>query len=168
MLKTLTLSLVVIATTGCASSIGSFFNRPVIEDDLSGPLSTVSYSSDRRAVLVAKSNDTRPLFCAEPPPDTATGLKTDLDTTLKHKSIDLSLKDKLETSVTVLSARNAPLDAFRTGIYSLCQFYMVGALEKQDIRPMFETLVKSYEVNQSKIPAILPPQSPGTTSSAPK
>jgi hypothetical protein len=47
-----------------------------------------------------------------------------------------------------LSARNAPLDAFRTGLFSLCQFYMNGALKQTDVRPMFEALVEAYKVTQ--------------------
>lgn len=135
-------------TTGCASQIGAFFNRPVVEDSIKDKVSTVSLAADRRTVIVAISSDRNPMFCAEPPPDTATGLKTDLDAALKVKGDELSVKDKLETSVTVLSARNAPLDAFRTGLFSLCQFYMNGGLKQNDVRPLFEALVEAYKVTQ--------------------
>ncbi|SEL83059.1 hypothetical protein SAMN05216359_11888 [Roseateles sp. YR242] len=88
------------------------------------------------------------MFCAEPPPDTATGLKADWEGTLKVKGDEVSLKDKLETSVTVLSARNAPLDAFRTGLFTLCQFYMNGALSQSEVRPLFEKLIETYKLTQ--------------------
>jgi hypothetical protein len=135
-------------TTGCASQLGAFFNRPVVEDNIKERISTVSLSADRRTIVVATSNDKHPMFCAEPPPDTATGLKTDWEGTLKVKGDEASLKDKLETSVTVLSARNAPLDAFRTGLFSLCQFYMNGALSQADVKPLFEKLIETYKVTQ--------------------
>ena len=145
-----------IGCSGCASTIGAFFNRPVVEDSVGTTLSTVSLSADRRTVLVAHAGDRKPLFCAEPPPDTATGLKTDLDASLKAKSgEELGIKDKLETSVTVLSARNAPLDAFRTGTFSLCQLYLNGALDKQDVRPLFEKLIVSFETTQAMVPAVV-------------
>lgn len=145
--------------TGCASQIGAFYNRPVVEDTLADRLSVVSLAADRRTVVVAIKTGEKPLYCAEPPPDTATGLKTDTDSTLKAKGNELGIKDKLETSVTVLAARNAPLDAFRTGLFSLCQFYMNGALEAKQIEPIFLKLIAAYEVTQSKLPATVTPTS---------
>jgi hypothetical protein len=143
--------------SGCASQIGAFYNRPVVEDTLADRLSTVSLSADRRTVVVAIKAGDKPLYCAEPPPDTATGLKTDTDSTLKAKGAELGIKDKLETSVTVLAARNAPLDAFRTGLFSLCQFYMNGALEGKQVEPLFLKLISAYETTQSKLPAVATP-----------
>lgn len=145
--------------TGCASQIGAFYNRPVVEDTLADRLSVVSLSADRRTVVVAIRPGEKPLYCAEPPPDTATGLKTDADSTLKVKGDELGIKDKLETSVTVLAARNAPLDAFRTGLFSLCQFYMNGALEAKQVEPLFLKLISAYETTQSKLPATVSPTS---------
>ncbi len=148
MLRLLSLASLVLLTTGCASQLGAFFNRPVVEDNVKDVLSTVSLSADRRTIVVATHGNQRPMFCAEPPPDTATGLKTDWEGSAKAKGNEVSVKDKLETSVTVLSARNAPLDAFRTGLFSLCQFYMNGGLAQADVRPLFEKLIHTYEVTQ--------------------
>jgi hypothetical protein len=142
------LAVVAAACSGCASQLTAFYNRSVVEDNVSNVVSTVSLSADRRTVVVATHGNKKPLYCAEPPPDTATGLKTDLDASVKAKGNELSIKDKLETSVTVLSARNAPLDAFRTGLFSLCQFYMNGGLEQTDVRPIFEKLIETYRVTQ--------------------
>ena len=148
---------------GCASQIGAFYNRPVVEDTLANRLSAVSLSADRRTIVVAINAGEKPLYCAEPPPDTATGLKTDVDATLKAKGGELGIKDKLETSVTVLAARNAPLDAFRTGLFSLCQFYMNGAIEPKQVEPLFLRLIVAYENTQSKLPAIVSPTSPASS-----
>jgi hypothetical protein len=152
-------------TAGCASSLGTFYNRPVVEDKVGETLSTVSLSADRRTIVVSQlpPGSPKPLYCAEPPPDTATGLKTSLDTSLKLPAKgDASLKDAFEGHVTVLAARNAPLDAFRTGVFSLCQYYMNGAIKAEDVRPMFERLVSMFEATQSRLPAVVAPAAPAS------
>ena len=154
MLKKAGLIILVLLLSGCASTAGTFFNRPVVEDSVADVVHTVSLSADRRTVIVAKDPRSPVRYCAEPPPDTATGLKTDLDMLAKVKGDELSVKDRFDTSVTVLSARNAPLDAFRTGMYALCQFYMNGALGDKDVRPMFEQLLTTFVETQKAIPAI--------------
>jgi hypothetical protein len=155
-------------TAGCASSLGTFYNRPVVEDKVGETLSTVSLSADRRTIVVSQlpPGSPKPLYCAEPPPDTATGLKTSLDTSLKLPAKgDASLKDTFEGHVTVLAARNAPLDAFRTGVFSLCQYYMNGAIKAEDVRPMFERLVTMFEATQSRLPAVVAPAAPASAPS---
>lgn len=137
--------------SGCASTVGAFYNRPVVEDDVGGTLRTISLSADRRTVIVASPGNPELKFCAEPPPDTATALKTDLDASAAQKGETLGLKDKFETSVTVLSARNAPLDAFRTGTYALCQFYLNGAIEKQDVKELFVLLLTTFRDTQNLV-----------------
>jgi hypothetical protein len=142
--------------SGCASPIGSFFNRPVVEDNVANVLSTVSLSADRRTVVVLhpQPSGQKAKFCAEPPPDTASGLKTDLDSNVSYQGGTVGIKDKFETSVTVLAARNAPLDAFRTGVFTLCQFYIIGALKEDEIGPLFKQLMVTYENTQGKVPAL--------------
>ena len=136
--------------SGCASTIGSLTNRPVVEDSVKGVLSTVSLAADRRTVVVVTEGSNRSKFCAEPPPDTASGIKTDLDATLhanaKKAQVDgeLKLKDKFETQVTVIAERTAPLDAFRTGVYALCQFHLNGAIATSEVKPLFERLVDAF------------------------
>lgn len=39
-------------------------------------------------------------------------------------------------------------DAYRTSLFSLCQFYMNGALNQQDVRPLLEKLIGTYRVTQ--------------------
>jgi hypothetical protein len=148
MFRSVIASFIVLLNSGCASQLGALFNRPVVEDNVKDALSTVSLSADRRTIVVATNGQRHPMYCAEPPPDTATGLKTDWEGSAKVKGDEVSVKDKLETSVTVLSARNAPLDAFRTGLFSLCQFYMNGGLDQTEVRPLFEKLIDTYKVTQ--------------------
>lgn len=136
--------------SGCASTVGAFANRPVVEDNVKGIVSTVSLAADRRTVVVVTAGANQSKFCAEPPPDTATGLKTELDATLEAKAKKaeiegkLGIKDKLETTVTVIAERTAPLDAFRTGVYALCQFHLNGAIATSDVKPLFEKLIEAF------------------------
>jgi hypothetical protein len=146
-----------LVVTGCASSIGAFVNRPVVEDGVKDVVSTVSLASDRRAVVVVTQGESKSKFCAEPPPDTATSLKSDLEAKLKAKGgkesagidveVDTDLKDKNETKVTVIAERTAPLDAFRTGVYALCQYHLNGAIAKEDVAPLFARLIEAFAVS---------------------
>lgn len=149
MFRALTAVLIVTALSGCASTIGTFYNRPVVEDKVGEDVRTVSLSADRRTVIVTSLDKPKKLFCAEPPPDTATTIKTDLDTTLKAKGVDVGIKDKFDLTAQILSSRNAPLDAFRTGVFSLCQFYLNGAMDKPEVSRMFEKLLDVFERTQS-------------------
>jgi hypothetical protein len=156
MLRVLKLMIPCLALSGCASTIGTFYTRPVVEDSIGETISTVSLSSDRRTVIVAHSlRDGHTQFCAEPPPDTASGIKASMDSTSKFKGDEIKLKDDFLTSVTVLSARNAPLDAFRTGVFTLCQFYLIGAVDKGEVKTLFTELIKSFEKTQAAIPKLV-------------
>ncbi len=169
MLRLSALCLVAVGLTGCASTTGTFFNRPVVEDQVGEVMHTVSLSADRRTVIVARQGVTKPMFCAEPPPDTATALKTDLDATVKAQGKDLGIKDKFDTSVTVLASRNAPLDAFRTGMFALCQFYMNGAISEAAVPGLFAELLHVYRDTQNLVTeAPKPAKEPSTEAAAPK
>lgn len=164
MLRFASLLGITILLSGCASTTGTFFNRPVVEDRVGEVMHTVSLSADRRTVIVARPGVHTPKFCAEPPPDTATALKTDLDAAVKAKGNELGIKDKFDTSVTVLSARNAPLDAFRTGMFSLCQFYLNGAIKDTEIPVLFKELLRTFKETQNLVYEI--PKKASTTETA--
>jgi len=140
----------VLMLTGCASTIGSFFNRPVVEDSVDKAVSTISLSADRRTVIVVtEPGSNRAKFCAEPPPDAAVGLKTQLEAALKAKAesgveAEGSIADTLETDVTVIAERTASLDVFRTGVYVLCQLHLNGAVKGEEVAPLFNALLKAY------------------------
>lgn len=158
MLKFIVLSMVAALVSGCASTAGTFFNRPVVEDSVDGALSTMSLSADRRTVVVVTEGKNRTKFCAEPPPDTATGLKSELDASLEAKAAKaeiegkFGLKDKLETTVVVIAERTAPLDAFRTGVYALCQYHLNGAIGAEDVKPIFLKLIEAFVSSQATKP----------------
>jgi len=159
MLRFVVLLIVGFVVSGCASTVGTFFNRPVVEDSVDDAISTVSLSADRRTVVVVTEGTNRTKFCAEPPPDTATGLKTELDASLEAKAAKaniegkLGIKDKLETTVVVIAERTPPLDAFRTGVYALCQYHLNGAIPDEQVKPLFEKLIDAFVSNQPKSPA---------------
>jgi hypothetical protein len=145
--------------SGCASTLGAFFNRPVVEDGIKEVVSTVSLAADRRTVVVVTKGANQSKFCAEPPPDTATGLKTELDLSAQAKGkleravsdldASVNLKDKLQTEVKVIADRTAPLDAFRTGVYALCQYHLNGAIAAADVKPLFEQLIQAFTVTHT-------------------
>jgi hypothetical protein len=140
--------------SGCASTVGTFYHRPVVEDNVKDMISTLSLSADRRIVLVSTHGKTLGKFCAEPPPDTATGLKSELeasiDTKVKSEKIKADidaaakLNDKFQTNITVIADRTAPLDAFRTGVYALCQFNLNGAVADNQVQPLFEKMIAAF------------------------
>ncbi len=160
MLKTAAIVGSVLVITGCASSLGGFVNRPVAENSIGGVASTVSLAADRRTVIVVTDGVNKSKFCAEPPPDTATNLKTDLDASFKAKvkseqaqanaEGELTVKDKFETSVKVIAERTVALDAFRTGVYALCQLHLNGALTDKDVRALFEKLLDVFAASQTE------------------
>lgn len=140
---------------GCASQLSAFYSRSVVKDNVGDSVATVSLSADRRTVLVGMNGDNRGRFCAEPPPDSATGLQTELDATLKaaaksekvkaEASLESGIKDKSATSVVVLAERTPALDAFRTGVYALCQFHLNGAVSDEQVGLLFTRLIVAYE-----------------------
>lgn len=140
--------------SGCASTLDTFYNRPVVEDNVEKAISTVSLSADRRTVVVVTEGANRTKFCAEPPPDSARNITTELKASMDAEAksqraqaegkIKGELSDKLTTNVVVLSERTAALDAFRTGIFALCQYHLNGAIEAKDVKPMFEKLIEGF------------------------
>ncbi|MEM8514137.1 hypothetical protein RCH14_003474 [Massilia sp. MP_M2] len=153
MFRILLMLVVVSALAGCAATAGTFFNRPVVEDDVGQVVRTVSLSADRRTVIVAAPEHPQPRFCAEPPPDTAMGIKASIDTAFTVPGKSVTLKDDFGTAVTVLASRNAPLDAFRTGMFALCQFYLNGAIKADKVEPLFRGLLKTFETTQNFVNA---------------
>ena len=140
------LLLTALLLTGCASTMDSFYNRPVIEDDLEGVIATASLSADRRTVIVKLLGNDAGKFCAEPPPDVAQNITTSLDASLKVKlakapaEADGSIKDTLDKEIVVLAERTVLLDIYRTGTYALCQYHLNGAISDNELIKKFDML----------------------------
>lgn len=141
------------ALTGCASWTQPFFYRPVVEDNIKELVSTVSLSADRRTVLVLTAGPNKGLFCAEPPPDSATSLaaQADLGASAKKEGVaeaGLSGRDQFATAVTVMADRTPSLDGFRIGIYALCQYRINGMIkDDKEFNDIFRLLIEKFSEN---------------------
>lgn len=141
------------ALTGCASWTQPFFYRPVVEDNIKELVSTVSLSADRRTVLVLTAGPNKGLFCAEPPPDSATSLaaQADLGVSAKKEGVaeaGLSGRDQFATAVTVMADRTPSLDGFRIGIYALCQYRINGMIkDDKEFNDIFRLLIEKFSEN---------------------
>ena len=160
MLRSLGLLVCTTILGGCASQLTAFYNRSVVKDNVGDSVATVSLSADRRTVLVGMNGENRGRFCAEPPPDSATGLKTELDASLKataksekvkaEGAVEGAMDDKTDKTVVVLAERTPALDAFRTGVYALCQFNLNGAVTDDQVAKLFTRLIEAYENTAGK------------------
>jgi hypothetical protein len=129
--------------SGC-SSMGVFFNRPVVEDTIQDEATTVSLAADRRTVIFLKGG-AKMKFCAEPPPDVASSITASFAATLKHKDkAEVAVKDAFGTDLLKLSERTADLDALRVGLFKLCNLYLAGGIKEEKVGDYFELLVKGY------------------------
>lgn len=152
----------VLILCGCSSVPVAFWNRPVVEDNIHDTVSTVSLASDRRTVVVRTTGDKKGTFCAEPPPDSATSLATQLDANASAKregvgEVSGAFKDRAATAVSVLAERTPALDGFRVALYSLCQFHLNGAIKPEDVKELFNSLMKNFAENV-KAEALRPPR----------
>jgi hypothetical protein len=169
--------LLAVSLSGCASQLTAFYNRSVVKDNVGSSVATVSLSADRRTVLVGLNGENQGRFCAEPPPDSATGLKTDLASSLKagaksgrldaEASAEFQGRDRAETSVVLLAERTPALDAFRTGVYALCQFHLNGAVSDAQVAELFTRLIQAYEATAGRNAAPPPPATAVRTAAAP-
>ncbi len=148
MLRKILLFCIPFLLTGCASSINSFFNRAVVEDNVDNTVGTLTVTAARRIAIVKLEGQQRGKFCAEPPPDVSENISTSLDATLRAKlaelpaDIDGTLKDTLKVEAVVLAKRTALLDVYRTGTYALCQYHLNYGITNQELIDSFNSLTK--------------------------
>ena len=137
---------IAVLLSGCASSVKSFFDRAVVEDDVDGAVGTLSVTAARRMALVRLEEPNRGRFCAEPPPDVSENIVSTLDAQLKAKiaklqsDAELGLKDSLTVQAVALTERTALLDVYRTGTYALCQYHLNGAIKDNELKSSFDAL----------------------------
>jgi hypothetical protein len=138
---------------GCASSLSSVFNRPVVENSVGGVISTVSLAADRRNVMVVTTpGKTQGKYCAEPPPDAAKEIATQLKAVAKLKTevagkpqeAEAELNDLMKEQMQILASRTPALDAFRIGLYSLCQLYVIEAINETQVNALLGKLIDNY------------------------
>lgn len=141
--------------SGCTSTAGTFFSRPVVEDSVDKRPGVLSLSADRRTVLFVDSAPQNGMpsvkFCAEPPPDTANGIAAALNGSIEATGKGkIAVDDKFTTTVTVLADRTASLDAYRTGVYALCQYHLNGAVTGAEVSALFKHLTDAFVQVQLK------------------
>jgi hypothetical protein len=143
------------ALSGCASLFDAVNRDPVrvekISRSQSDVLATVSLGADKRNVVVSLGGERTGIYCAEPPPEVAKSFdiartnvfKGEGDLSPEEKAkIEAELKDTVKEAITVLGQRTVLLDVYRTGTYSLCQFYANGAVTKEQLIQEFSSLTK--------------------------
>jgi hypothetical protein len=115
-------------------------------------LATVSLDAVKRNVLVSLAGERAGAYCAEPPPEVAkafnivreASLKAEGEITPDRKAkLEAENKETINEAITVLSQRTVLLDVYRTGTYSLCQFYVNGAVSATELVKQFDSLTQA-------------------------
>jgi len=114
--------------TGCASTLESFYNRPVVEDKLvygktgEQEIGTLSVTAQRRLVVANLKTGN---FCSEPPPEAADSITTAIAAALKvnisaDKNVSAELASNFARHVNQLYKRTHTVQLFRDASYHLC------------------------------------------------
>ena len=102
-------------------------------------------ASRRLTVMLADGK-----FCAEPPPDTANtfdagfraGVSAKAGATTKLGEAALTLDDRFNlTPSAIVGARAPEVEIFRTGVFALCNYLLIGAITKEQLPEIFKDLV---------------------------
>lgn len=129
MYKVIWICLVAFFVTGCASTIESFYNRQVVQDQLSAEtanggkeIGTLAVTAQRR-LIVANLNTGN--FCSEPPPEAADSISTAIAAALKaniseDKDVNAELASNFARHVNNLYKRAHTVQLFRDATYHLC------------------------------------------------
>ena len=150
------------------SAIGTLINRPVVENSIEGAVSTVSLSADRRSVVVVTEGKNRGKYCAEPPPDTAKEIATQFRAAAEAQASSPgqptvvgrgAIEDLFREQLHVLAQRTPALEAFRIGLYALCQMYVIGAISEAQTDALIHKLIESYPWNIAPAPIVRTPTS---------
>ena len=156
MFRNLILLFTITFLSGCTSMMQAVNADPtrvnVIGADEKDVVATVSLAANRRTMIVGLAGEGKGTFCAEPPPEVANNITSEVEAALKATverdglaGVDAegNLKDFFKTTVVQLSERTALLDIYRTGTYSLCQYHLNGALSGTDLRDQFKNLTEA-------------------------
>lgn len=163
-----------LSLSGCAGTMGNaVVDEQLLNDKGWGRASVLSTTAERRAVIVrvpssdhngAMKPEGNIQVCAEPSPDVAaavtSSLSAALDAAMKTGGPDAmqlsaSLASSYATALTVLTQRSQGVQMFRDGLYSLCQMYMNGALNKTDLAARYkELLEKTAHLVELELPLI--------------
>ena len=114
--------------TGCASTIDSFYNRQVVQDQLiatddrNQEIGTLAITAQRRLIVVNLKTGS---FCSEPPPEVADSITTAIAAALKanitsDKTVSAELASNFARHVNQLYKRAHTVQIFRDASYHLC------------------------------------------------
>lgn len=164
MKTTLILSVVSILLSGCAEMMQAMAKDPVrihnvgkSEPKDANVLSIASFDASRRNMMVIIDGPFQGRFCAEPPADVALNVKSKTKAsgsgeggaTDSRVKGTLDLEGEYSDTVTILAQRTVLLDIYRTGTYSLCQYYVNGAINDKDVAAQFldfsQKVLSAYE-----------------------
>ncbi len=150
--------------SGCVSTFEAIGRDPVrvekVEVGDKNSITAVALSAEKRNVVVGLRTEadekgivaTRVLYCAEPPPEVAKAFDIDRSAILSgsknltsedKEEIKADIKNKVVETITTLGQRTALLDVYRTATYSLCQFYMNGAIDGKELSRQFDLVTKN-------------------------
>lgn len=163
-MRTLFLLFLAAALSGCAM-FTSPKEQPVIEDRATNwfnieKIGVLSTTAERREVIFKFPNNQ---FCAEPPPDVAEALSSNLTLLLKGSASNtakagevtaqLEAAKSLATSIRPLFRRSQGAQFLRDGLFNLCQAYLNGAICKEQYVELYrELLTKSQCLITREIP----------------
>lgn len=133
--------LMVFAATGCASTIESFYNRQVVQDQLARKdssneveIGTLAVTSQRRLV-VANLNTGR--FCSEPPPESVDSINEAIAVALKanisgDEKFNADLASNFVRHAGQLYKRAHTVQLFRDAAYHYCINSVNSASDNND------------------------------------
>jgi len=126
-MRNLVVIVAAVLMTGCASTIESFYNRQVVEDQLisdddNQEIGTLAVTAQRRLIIVNLKTGN---FCSEPPPETADSITTALAAALKaniaaDKNVSAELASNFARHVNQLYKRAHTIQLFRDAAFYLC------------------------------------------------
>ncbi len=141
-------------------------NQPILQHEMKNSenvvLGTLATTAQRRTILVALNNENPVRFCAEPSPDAAENIASNLSVLLEASariseqggSLKGETAKSLTTAVKELTRRSQGIMFYRDGSYSLCQAYLNGILEPQDFSDRLAILQQqSFELIDKELTA---------------
>jgi hypothetical protein len=153
--------------TGCAGMFDAIQRDPVRIEKISfregDRLATVSLSAEKRNVLVSLSGERAGTYCAEPPPEVAKAFDINRVATIKAEGeispekkakLEAESRETIKEAITVLAQRTVLLDIYRTGTYTLCQFYANGAISPAELVKQFDSLSQAVIKAIAQQPAV--------------
>ena len=127
-------------------------NQPILQHEMKSSenvvLGTLATTAQRRTILVSLNRENPARFCAEPSPDAAENIASNLSLLLEASarineqggSLKGEAAKSLRTAVKELTRRSQGIMFYRDGSYSLCQAYLNKILDSDEFSERLATL----------------------------